>query len=382
MLDKSVELLGVGDISLSMKNAERIFSKVSPVLRSADVVIGQLETLCTLRSVNTGVWGVIGHPNGFPKGCDPKNLDALRSAGFNVIHLAGNKIWDAGAPGIEDTIKGLRSLGIAPVGAGMNLDEATAPVVIERKGTKIGILSYYCVGPKETWANPSKPGCAWVRIVTAYEMDHPTPGANPTIYTFPDPDSLKAMISDVCKLRDVCDVLVVHFHKGIGLTPIKLAMYEQMVSYAAIDAGADLILAEHAHLLRGIEQYKHKLIFHGLATFADPPVTPTKRPEWIVQQQQRIFKDSFGIEMSEYLSFPKMPDSNLTIIAKCMIENGKITRVSFLPCILDNLGQPKILKHDKRGQQVFDYMNKITKAAGLNAQYQWEGDEVVVNFKQ
>ena len=52
-----------------------------------------------------------------------------------------------------------------------------------------------------------------------------------------------------------------------------------------------------------------------------------------------------------------------------------------MPCILDNLGQPKILKHDKRGQQVFDYMNKITKAADLNAQYQWEGDEVVVNFK-
>jgi len=70
----------------------------------------------------------------------------------------------------------------------------------------------------------------------------------------------------------------VHFHKGIGLVPIKLAMYEQIVSHAAIDAGADLILAEHAHILKGIERYKDKIIFHGLASFVDPPAPFVKTP--------------------------------------------------------------------------------------------------------
>ena len=380
MANNSFSLTAAGDISLTIKEPRTAFNMVAPMLRSSEIVVGQLETPCTLRPDITGAWGVIGHPNGFPHSCDPANLEALASAGFNVIHLAGNKIWDAGAPGIEDTVKGLRSLGIASVGAGMNLDEARAPAILERKGTKIGFLSYNCVGPKETWANPLKPGCAWVRIVTAYELDHPTPGANPTIYTFPDPDTLMAMKQDILGLRAKCDVLVVHFHKGIGLTPVKLAMYEQSVAYAAIDAGADLILAEHAHMLRGIEQYKHKVIFHGLASFIDPPAQFVKKPEWMIQQQKKIFKESFGIELGDHESWPTVLNSNLTIIAKCIIDGGKISRTGFLPCLINSKGQPEILKHDERGQKVFDYMENITAAAGLNVRYMWEGDEVVIDF--
>jgi len=41
--------------------------------------------------------------------------------------------------------------------------------------------------------------------------------------------------------------------------------------------------------------------------------------------------------------------------------------------------QPEVLKHDKKGQEVFDYMEKITRGAGLNARYEWDGDEVVVH---
>ena len=379
MVNKSFSLLAVGDMSLNVKDPHNMFKPISPTLKQSEVVVGQLETPCTLRPDITGAWGVIGHPNGLPHSCDPKNMDALRSAGFTVIHLAGNKIWDAGAPGIKDTITGLRSLGIAPVGAGMTLDEARMPVIIERKGTKIGFLSYNCVGPKETWANPLKAGCAWVRIVTAYEVDHPTPGANPSIYTFPSPDSLNMMRDDICKLRDTCDVLVVHFHKGIGLTPVKLAMYEQLVAHAAIDAGADLILAEHAHMLRGIEQYKQKMIFHGLASFIDPPAPNKKRPEWMIEQQQKIFRESFGIEIKENQSWPTVENSNLTIIAKCTIDGGKIAKAGFLPCLINGEGQPELLKHDDRGQRVFDYMQQITAAAALNARYEWEGDEVVVH---
>jgi poly-gamma-glutamate synthesis protein (capsule biosynthesis protein) len=372
--------MGVGDNLLVMKNPDPMFSMVSSVLKTADVVVGQLETPCTLRPVVTAPWSGIGHPHGLPRGCDPKRLESLRSAGFNVIHLAGNKIWDAGAPGIEDTITDLRSLGISPVGAGMNLDEARTPAIIERNGTKIGFLSYNCVGPKDTWANPLKPGCAWVRIVTAYEMDHPTPGSNPTIYTFADPDSLKAMQDDIQNLRPRCDVLVVHFHKGLGMTPIKLAMYEKSVSYAAIDAGADLILGEHAHMLRGVEWYKGKAIFHGLGHFVpfDPDAEPENRPAWMIRQQQKIFIEDFGFSLYGTQEWPKDTASNMTIIAKILIEDDKIIRVGFLPCLINSRAQPEVLKHDERGQKVFDYMEKITMAIDLNATYQWEGDEVVI----
>jgi poly-gamma-glutamate synthesis protein (capsule biosynthesis protein) len=378
--DKTVTILAVGDNLLVMKNPDEQFALAAPVLKAADIVVGQLETPCTMRSAVTGAWSGFGPQPGNPRGADPKKLKSLRTAGFNVIHLAGNKIWDAGAPGIEDTVNGLRSLGIAPVGAGMNMDEARTPAVIERKGTKVGFLSYNCVGPKETWANPLKPGCAWLRIVTAYELDHPTPGGNPSVYTFAEPQSLKMMIEDIEKLRVFCDVLVVHFHKGIGMTPALLAMYEQSVSYAAVDAGADLIISEHAHMLRGVELYKGKNIYHGLGHFVpyDPDAKAEERPEWLVKQQQRIFNADFGGNLTGTQLWPKDPLSNLTIIAKVTIANKKITRAGFLPCLINNRAQPEVLKHDERGQNVVDHMISITAIEGLNAKYEWDADEIII----
>lgn len=378
MAVKTLTLLAVGDNCLYMKNPEDMLALTAPVLRSGDFVTGQLETPCTDRPAATPLWGLgmgVRSPNGYAL----KRLDALRTAGFNVIHMAGNKVWDAGAPGIEDTIKELRRLGIAPIGIGMNINEARTPAIIERKGTKVGFLSYNCVGPRENWANPVKPGCAWIHVLTAYELDHPTPGSTPTVYTFPDVDSLKAMSDDIHKLRPHCDVLVVHFHKGIGMTHIKLAMYEQVVSYAAIEAGADLILAEHAHCLRGIEFYRNKPIFHGTGQFVpfDPDAKPSPADPWLVKRQQKLFMELFGIELPESENWLVAPNSMFTMIAKCTIEKKKISRVAFLPCLINKHGQPEVMKHDKRGQQVFDYMDKITRAVEIKTRYEWDGDEVV-----
>lgn len=58
----------------------------------------------------------------------------------------------------------------------MTINEARNPVIIERKGTRFGFLSYNCVGPRETWAASNKPGCAYVHIITHYEPAYATPG--------------------------------------------------------------------------------------------------------------------------------------------------------------------------------------------------------------
>ena len=63
------------------------------------------------------------------------------------------------------------------------------------------------------------------------------------------------------------DVLVVALHKGVGHVPAKIEMYERAVSRAAIDAGADIVIGHHAHILRGIELYRGKPIYHGLGNF-------------------------------------------------------------------------------------------------------------------
>ena len=381
MVKKKLTLLAVGDNLLYMKNPDKMYASCAPVLRSGDIVAAQLETPCTDRPAVSPLWGW-GMGTKPPNGYELKRLGSLRSAGFNVINLAGNKIWDAGVPGIEDTLNELRNLGIAPVGAGMDIDEARTPAIIERKGTKVGFLSYNCVGPREAWANPLKPGCAWIRVLTTYELDHMTPGGMPTIYTFAETESVKAMCDDIHNLRPQCDVLVVHFHKGLGMQHIKLAAYEQQVSYAAIEAGADLVLAEHAHSLRGVELYRGKAIFHGLGQFVpfDPEAKPTPSSPWLVERQQKLFIEIFGQELKESEAWPVAPNSMFTIIAKFIIAKGKIMRVGFLPCLINKQGQPEILKHDERGQQVFDYMDKITKAVRMPTQYEWDGDEIVVKM--
>lgn len=373
MMDKTLTMMAVGDLILDEPQAESFFDYAAPVLRSADVVVGQGEVAFTNRGICSST-DVAAPP------CDPANMSAIPYAGFNAITLAGNHIWDSGPAGIEDTIAGLKNYGIAFCGAGMNIDEARQPAIVKRNGTTFGFLSYNCVGPRESWATAKKPGCAYVNILTHYELDHATPGGPPSIYTFAEPRSLEAMIADIQKLRPLCDVLTVALHKGIGHVPAKLAQYEKDISYAAIDAGADLILGHHAHILKGIERYRGKTIFHGLGNFVTVTRALTPKPGEDSQQWAIRRKELFGFAPDpEYPTYPFHPEAKQTIIARCAISDGKIKRVSYLPCFVNKKGQPEILKNDERGQQVFNYMVKITKDASLNARYEWDGNEIAIH---
>ncbi len=258
-----------------------------------------------------------------------------------------------GTPGIEDTITGLRSYGIIVVGAGMNIDEARRPAIIERNGTRFGFLNYNCVGVRGQWATQAKPGCAYVHIISHYEMNGSNPGGPPDVYTFAEPRSLSAMADDIRKLRPLCDILVVVFHKGILHSP-DIAMYEQQVSYAAIDAGADLVLGHHAHYLKGIEMYKGKAIFHGLGMFV-PAGAGLK------MKQMRERRSVTAPNISRGVDHWQDPASKRSMIAKCVVDDRKISRLSYLPCLINQQEQPEVLKNDERGLEVFDFVDKITR---------------------
>ncbi|MGD9117694.1 MAG: CapA family protein [Dehalococcoidia bacterium] len=375
MAKKSLIMLAVGDVIHAHPKPEFLFARVLPVLRSADILFGQEEIPSTSRSAITCARSSFDYTPSPP--CDPRGIKALQYAGFHVVSLASNHIWDSGIPGVEDTISGLRKHGIAFTGAGMTLEEARRPAIIERDGTRFGFLAYNCVGPPESWANAIKPGCAYVRILTEYELAEPCPGSPPRVFTAAEPRSLQDMIDDIRKLRPLCDVLVVNFHKGLGFRPMELAAYEQQISYAALDAGADLILGEHAHMLKGIETYKGKVIFHGLGNFI---VTFKGVPADFFERLRKSTKELYGFDDdSEHPENISHPEGSLTFIAKLTIDGGSISKVSYLPCLINNEEQPEILKNDKRGQQVYDYMNKITRGIGLNTKYTWEGDEVIIH---
>jgi hypothetical protein len=403
MSNNTLTMLLVGDMALGTPG-EPLFALAAPVLKTADVLVGQGEIPFTLRGITPHVnltpplgaadatsglgedilnSGITQPPTaGIPMrgiSSDPANLKTLAEVGFNVLHLAGNHSWDAGLSGVEDTITSLRKNGIAFTGSGMNIEEAKRAAIIERNGIRFGFLSYNCVGPVGSWAAPDKPGCAYVHIVTAYEQ-YELIGGYPTIYTFAEPGSLEAMIEDIQKLRPLCDVLVVHFHKGMAFIPVRLAMYEKQISHAAIIAGADLVVGDHAHMLKGIEQYKGKWIFHNLGDFVWHHY-----PDYTLERLARFTRDHggpffFGPE-HKAVSFPHNPEQKMTIIVKCIIDNGKITRVTYLPCYPNEQHQVEILKHDERGQKVFDYIDNITRGAALNTKFEWIGDEVALSAR-
>ena len=202
----TLKLMLVGDLILDEPAPDSYFEPARSILRQADLLVGHVEVPHTRRGrENTSD---VPAP-----ASDPDNLAALKNAGFHVATLAGNHISDVGPEGIEDTIGALRQLGIVTAGAGMNLAEASEPAIVVRQGLRVGTLSYNCVGPKDSWAGEKKPGCAYVRVITHYELDHASPGGPPRIYTFAEPDSTNAMLTEVGKLRREVNVLIVALHK-------------------------------------------------------------------------------------------------------------------------------------------------------------------------
>jgi Bacterial capsule synthesis protein PGA_cap len=357
-----VRLLLLGDLILDEPEPDALFEPSRELLQSADVLIGQVEVPHSRR-------GTVQSTDVPARPSDPDNLGALTRIGLDVATLAGNHIADAGPDGIEDTVGALRSLGIATAGAGMNLDEARRPAVVDG----VGVLSYNCVGPRDGWARPSKPGCAYVEVLTHYELDHAGPGGPPRVFTFATPESLGAMREDIAALREQADILVVALHKGLGHVRAKLAQYESDVARAAIDAGADVVVGHHAHILRGVELYRGRPIFHGLGNFAtvtralspDNPDTP----EAAAWAKRRI--ELFGFTPDPALpTYPFHPESRHTMIADVGENAG------FVPCWIDDDARPVPLGPGE-GDVVVEYVEAITREAGLETTYRWEDDRVV-----
>jgi hypothetical protein len=374
-MSKILKMLAVGDVILETRPpADWLFDLSAPILKSADVLVGHGEVLFTDRGNDTYV-----EMTAPAKPCSPENMNALSAAGFNIITLAGNHTWDSGAPGIEDTVSGLAKLGISPVGAGMNIAEARRPAIIEREGTKFGFLDYNCVGPRGSWAASGKPGCAYVGIITHYELKIANPSGPPVVYSFAEPVTLAQMQEDIQRLRRKCDVLVVSLHKGVLGLAKKIADYDRQVAHSAIDSGADLILGQHAHILQGIESYKGKYIFHGMGNFVMYVDSFTNhKPSQLGSRIGWWAEDALQIPQGAPPPIPQ-GDARKTLIAKCLVDSGEITKVCYIPCLINDKGQPEVLKHDEKGEEVFNFIQLITKAAGFNITFRWENDEVVLN---
>lgn len=144
------------------------------------------------------------------------------------------------------------------MGAGRNLEEAKQPAVLTAKGKKIGFLGASRVIPVASWnAAAAAPG-----LLTTYD---------PTL-----------LLEEIRTLKETCDYVVVYVHWGIERSERPEA-YQRSLGQQYIDAGADLVIGSHPHVLQGIEYYKGKPIVYSLGNFifgSSIPKTALLQAEW------------------------------------------------------------------------------------------------------
>ena len=373
-MSDAVRVLSVGDLVLDEPDPASFLAPARPVLRGGDLVIGHVEVPHSTSDVQVST-DIPAPP------ADPAALGALADAGFHVVTLAGNHVYDVGDVGVTDTIAHARAAGLATAGAGPDLKSAREPAVVERNGLRIGVLSYNMVGPRESWATSRKAGCAYVRVLTHYELDHATPGGPPSVYTFAEPASLAAMADDIAALAERVDVVTVSMHKGVGHTPAVLAMYEQPVARAAVDAGAHAVFGHHAHIMRGIEVYRGRPIFHGLGNFVTVThaLTPTgndsaERADWA---RKRV--ELYGFAPDPAMPFyPFHPESRNTVVAVCRFGVDGVVSAGFVPCWIDEAGRPVPVSRSDGGEEVAEYVRRIGVLVGVHTEFAWDGDEIVL----
>lgn len=175
--------------------------------------------------------------------CLPSSrVSIMKEIGPDIVALANNHALDYGTDALLDTCELLDEAGIKHVGAGASLKEAKQLEVIETGGRKIGFLAASRVIPVSNWAAGLE-----------------TPGM---LITY-DPTLL---LKEIKSAKEKCDYLIVYVHWGIERNNMP-ENYQKTLGRQYIDAGADIVVGSHPHVLQGMEYYEGKPIIYSLGNF-------------------------------------------------------------------------------------------------------------------
>lgn len=235
MLDRGVAS------SLARMGEGWAFSGSANDLSSADIAFLNLETSVSARGARLAGKGIWFRTS-------PERLGLLADAGIDVVSVANNHIMDYGEEALLDTLSHLDEHGISYVGAGPGLKEARMGRILEVNGLKVGFLAYsdfhdifWSVFERKTFgAGEGKPGIA---PALPYYMEE-----------------------DIKRLKRTADFVIVSVHWGVEYSPMPDGA-QIARAHAAIDAGADVVLGHHPHVLQPFEAYEGGLVFYSLGNF-------------------------------------------------------------------------------------------------------------------
>jgi len=155
---------------------------------------------------------------------------------FDAFSLANNHILDYSRKGFEDTLAYLTSQGKAFFGAGLNQADASAPLLLERRGYRVALLGF------TRWYNARGSRCGTARL------------------------KLRRLVRSIRRLKSEGYFVVVYPHWNYEHVDYP-APVERKRAKRLLAAGADLIVGAHPHTIQGYEVQHGKHLFHSLGNF-------------------------------------------------------------------------------------------------------------------
>ena len=248
--------MAVGDVLLNRGIARRIkahgrdwaFAKVSPAIRSADIALCNLECPLSLKGVK------VNKPFCFK--ANPAYAQCLLDSGFDMVSLANNHSLDCGRTGLLETMSYLDKAGIRQVGAGKTLSEANHPVVMDIKGLKVAFLARNMLFPEGAWFRPDAPGVALLES--------------------------SSIEDEVARAHEQADVVVVILHWGTEYRKQPKSSQKELAR-KLIDAGADLVIGHHPHVVQPVEKYHGGVIAYSIGNFLFDSTNPMCKDSMILK---------------------------------------------------------------------------------------------------
>lgn len=247
--DDSITFAFAGDIlfdssydtgyTLSVRGVDGCFDDgVQQIMEEADVFMLNNEFPYTQR-------GTPIEDKQFTFRADPSTASYLQEMGVDLVSLANNHIFDYGEEGLLDTLDTLQSIGQPYVGAGRNLQEASAPAYYSCGDMTIAVLNATEI---EGYDNP------------------PTRGATDTqsgVFRCYDPTNLYEAVQEA---GENADFVIVYIHWGTEKA--EQPDYRQLEHAKGLAAaGCDLIVGDHPHVLQGIQNIDGCMVMYSLGNF-------------------------------------------------------------------------------------------------------------------
>ncbi len=306
-LKRNIVIGFMGDVMIGRTVNEKIeqtsyaypWGNIRSLLHSNDFNIINLET--TLTTSTTKV------PKVFNFKANPDKVQTLLAGSIHVANVANNHILDFSLEGMFETLATLDQAGIKHVGAGKNEYEARTPVILEKKGIRIGILGYTDNEP--TWAaEPDKPGTNYIKV-----------------------GDLTTIKEDIQKLKRYVDIIIVSIHWGPNFRE-KPNPYFRDFAHKIIESGADIIHGHSAHILQGIEVYKEKLIMYDTGDFID-----------------------------DYAVHSFLPNNQSCLFLVCVSKEG-VHRLQLVPVVIKNMQVNKAYARDYH--TIIERVKKLSQELG------------------